>query len=836
MASMDADIMELPVFWYEWVHGTSPLLRGRVGRQLIAEGTAGDNELARSLLLAATRASSNNLPVWVPLPLELNSSEPVAEHVAEFPVNLIVADRLAPTASEALTAVELAIEKTPAIQVQLTGATNVFQGIAAGAGLAPGDEVDRRAADALASVDALVQEHAGLELKEVQRRAQDVLMLACARFMDEAALKDKGIPLEVRERLNKACQKDVLIDHDLWSRLGNAKYHLFTPTVQWASPRNRANRRHRHRAVGAAEAPVAAGAGALEVEVDVGASDEDPAPEPEPAAKRAAEGGRAPTPVPSDSEPEHEALPQRQDDAEDADSSEHDVVKEIENEFDSLPIEVDDCFFKVTDRLLDRLPEIREQAVVRQWVELLRQKPGLIFSNECLFRDLFREVVSVVQFFKADENIVRHCCVALGGMAEAMPALADDVCVALVNIMEMLPGSLVVQDVCVTKLGRKVCWISEMVLGLDMSQERPGALKPESQSRMLAAVRLAVARFGPDVAGSSQDDFRPGEIQENAFRVYCRLCSLPEVLEACGRDTSLVEFVLLEVFTALDIFHGPLSWCWSDTDASGIDSCLKEHHRSVLLQLAKQLSDQQHGGMHKEGLRTVVAKWIGAPMDGRSSEKRHQLERRLVLAGLFFNSGDVVTSVLFKALDRGIESGAAFEEELITSALRALNELKCLEVLEADLVNKVLFKIRDDRFRPKMHYCHAAYVGTLGMLAASRAAVAAPPFDKLTYYVVHEVIEIAKYWFNMYATESIIFESLWALNKLLTAYICFEPGLAIECWELATKVRLDETFSSWDMDSQYHCLSEFCTTSDGANALREAEKLLTKLQGQQLPF
>mmetsp|Transcript_31493 Transcript_31493/g.104373 ORF Transcript_31493/g.104373 Transcript_31493/m.104373 type:complete len:771 (-) Transcript_31493:79-2391(-) len=761
-----------------------------------------------------------------------------------------IMELLAPAAAKALTAVELAIEETPAIQVQLTGASNVFQSIAGGAGVAPGDEVDRRAADALASVDALVQEHAGLALKEVQRRAQDVLMLACTRFMDKAALEDKGIPLEVRERLNEACQKDVLLDHsDLWSRLGNAKYHLFTHGKKWGLRRNRANRRQRHRAVGAAEAPAAAGAGAVEVEVDVGASDEDPAPEP--VAERAAEGGRASTPVPSETEPEHEALPQREVYEEEADSSEqaegleyllrvplsiggafsgasafaraqvHEVLQEIEKECVTLPIDVDVCFLEVTPMLVDWLPDIRAQTLVRQWVDLFKQAPRRIFSDEILFRLLLSKVVGVVKNFSLDEDIVRHCCVALGSMVDAMPALADDVCIALVNIMELFPGSLVVQDVCVAKLGKNVCWASEMVLGLDMSQDRP-VLKPESQSRMLAAVHIAVDRFGPEVAGSSQDDFGPGKIQKNAFRVYSRLCRLPEVIKAFDVDMNLAEFVLSEVFTAME--RGLLSWCWSDTDDSGIDSSLKEHHRRVLLQLAQQLSDTHLCGRHKEDLRSAVTKWIDCPMN---YQRRQQ---RMVFAGVFLNSGEVVASVLFKALDSGVEmrtmrtDGAAFEEELITSALRALIELKCLEVLEADLVNEVLLRIRDDRFRPKTHFCHAAYVGTLGMLAASAAAVAAPPFDELTG-VVHEVLHMAKYWFNEKETESIIFESLWALNKLLTAYIRFEPGLACECRQLATDVCKHETYSSWVMDNG-------CTTSDGANAFREAEKLLKKLQGQ----
>ena len=109
-----------------------------------------------------------------------------------------------------------------------------------------GDDLNRRAARALLTVDSIVRIESarpappGLpepvvvrDLKHLQRHSQDAILLACCRFVDQRDLQRKGIHGELLLCLEDAFPQGALLDDDLWSRLGNSKYHVFTPGVVW---------------------------------------------------------------------------------------------------------------------------------------------------------------------------------------------------------------------------------------------------------------------------------------------------------------------------------------------------------------------------------------------------------------------------------------------------------------------------------------------------------------------------------------------------------------------------------------------------------------------------
>ena len=109
--------------------------------------------------------------------------------------------------------------------------------------------VEQTAAAALASLDAAViplsSFEAGTAAKQAQKDVQDLLVLLCSRFLNPAELRHKGISDNLRERLSSACQRDVSADLDLWSRLGNAKFKLFTPRAKFGRRRPRRTRASR---------------------------------------------------------------------------------------------------------------------------------------------------------------------------------------------------------------------------------------------------------------------------------------------------------------------------------------------------------------------------------------------------------------------------------------------------------------------------------------------------------------------------------------------------------------------------------------------------------------
>jgi hypothetical protein len=78
------------------------------------------------------------------------------------------------------------------------------------------------------------------ELKLLQRHAQDIAVMACSRFINQATLQSRRIPTELLSRLQAVFTYTELQNDDLWARLGNSKYHVFTEGSHFGE------RKHRH--------------------------------------------------------------------------------------------------------------------------------------------------------------------------------------------------------------------------------------------------------------------------------------------------------------------------------------------------------------------------------------------------------------------------------------------------------------------------------------------------------------------------------------------------------------------------------------------------------------
>jgi len=113
------------------------------------------------------------------------------------------------------------------------------------------DDLELRAARALIEVDTLLRNQtvrtapplppaAVDELKLLQRHAQDIAMMACSRFINQATLQSRRIPTELLSRLQAVFTYTEIQNDDLWARLGNSKYHVFTEGSHFGE------RKHRH--------------------------------------------------------------------------------------------------------------------------------------------------------------------------------------------------------------------------------------------------------------------------------------------------------------------------------------------------------------------------------------------------------------------------------------------------------------------------------------------------------------------------------------------------------------------------------------------------------------
>ena len=117
-----------------------------------------------------------------------------------------------------------------------------------------GDGLDHLVAKSLMLIDNLLY-HCGVvcevtlaKLRDVQHHLQDATILSCSRFVDEqASLLVRGISKELEQRFENAFTKEALMadDRSLWSRLGNAAYHIFRNGMKGQGHRRRPGRRHK---------------------------------------------------------------------------------------------------------------------------------------------------------------------------------------------------------------------------------------------------------------------------------------------------------------------------------------------------------------------------------------------------------------------------------------------------------------------------------------------------------------------------------------------------------------------------------------------------------------
>ena len=175
-----------------------------------------------------------------------------------------IAAELQRIAAEALALIGDIIELAAVLQATLEPMTQTLMKLimmpADVLGRCLNDDFEKRLAQALIQVDRLLPTPAAMvpqgpspaamvihilprdvvqKLKALQQAAQDLAILACSRLIDQKILRHKAIEKTLRRRM-EAAFPELSWDDYLWSRLGNAKYNVWTHGVRFGE------RKHRH--------------------------------------------------------------------------------------------------------------------------------------------------------------------------------------------------------------------------------------------------------------------------------------------------------------------------------------------------------------------------------------------------------------------------------------------------------------------------------------------------------------------------------------------------------------------------------------------------------------
>jgi len=285
-----------------------------------------------------------------------------------------------------------------------------------------------------------------------------------------------------------------------------------------------------------------------------------------------------------------------------------------------------------------------------------------------------------------------------------------------------------------------------------------------------------------------------------------------DTLNEIGSSRDALTAFLTESFESL---RKALSWTFSDSESphSGGDAADMSRDRALLVDIALQsqmVSQQFTDSCMHENVILGAAEWLQSSLQ-ENFEKRHRMTQQLIFLGLLLGVKDILP-MLFRALEAGFQSGA-FDEDLISCSCRAIIELKALGLFVPDDATNVLSHITNRAFKPKAQYCISAYIGLLGALC--------DPFVKpfLWEIMFGDIVDYGGYYLAKHNTDSLIYESVWALNQLFKHAGSHVLGAwADRCSEFANKVQNDPYLISCRDGWEERC-------PDAISAMNEAEKL-----------
>ena len=158
-----------------------------------------------------------------------------------------IASELLRLSCEGIQEMEKATLVADCLRLQLATVKYILDYVSDTAYLLPaGDDLELLAARALRQIDEVLRRQAEQEapplpavavkrLKLLQRHSQDIAVLACSRFICQTILRSQGISPELLTHLEAAFWKAALQDEDLWSRIGNSKFHVFTEGMKFGT-------------------------------------------------------------------------------------------------------------------------------------------------------------------------------------------------------------------------------------------------------------------------------------------------------------------------------------------------------------------------------------------------------------------------------------------------------------------------------------------------------------------------------------------------------------------------------------------------------------------------
>jgi len=452
-----------------------------------------------------------------------------------------------------------------------------------------------------------------------------------------------------------------------------------------------------------------------------------------------------------------------------------------------------DAVVEVLQGLQGALPDIPAKDLVETWVCLISNRFPRGLSNLTVYTSALRDYLP--QAAELGDHIVAHVCLGLGQITVAEPGLANEVATILQEVAQQHARSRELQYRCM-ETWVQVCWTCDLCLGKAYPWSE--AVRQDTQVAIQDSIRQALGRFPEDL-----------ELQIAAARVLARTCDLPEVLEEFGEQAPHLEAVLTEIYAGWQA--GPLRWSWCDSARQVSGSEGKQIEKEMLRRVAEQSSTISCTRTALD----IARKWVQDKYD-ECYEDRGAVRSAMILVGLL-DSGSVLEQALSDALNQG-----KLDEVFITTSLRALTELKYLNVLSQDVIEKVLYRVQDKRFIPSSRECVSAYLGVLGEFTSAAVAMASGPEKaqklQMAAVVVHKCLNAVYDWIKTDKAEGVVFDAVWALRAVYEQFDeQFSWEFAWKCRQLIKCVKEDPTYYYAEFEDGWY--------GNGSSAYQEIQNL-----------